>query len=110
MKRLLLLLLIPVAHAAPFVVTDPVDPATTQCGVFLDAAPKVTIPVTVTAGVKTCKYDLASIGIGMHTVQMTAITVNDPVWGTKESAKSSPPLSFSKPDVPVAPAGLVLAP
>lgn len=108
MKRLLLLCLIPCAQAAPFVVSDPVDPATTQCGVFLNAAPKVTIPVTVTSGVKTCKYDLATLASGTHSIRMTAITVNDPIWGSQESAQSLP-LAFSKPGAPVAPGGLVLS-
>ena len=110
MKKLLAILaFVPSAYAAPFVVSDPVDPATTQCGVFLNAAPKVTVPVTVTAGVKTCKYDLATLASGTHTVKMTAITINDPVWGSQESAQSAP-LAFSRPGVPVAPVGLGLSP
>lgn len=97
------------ASAAPFVITDPVDPATTQCGVFLDAAAKQVIPVTVSGTSKICKYDLATLASGSHTVQMTAITVNDPVWGSRESAKSTP-LAFTKPDVPAPPASLGLSP
>lgn len=113
MKKILLALyaalLVGGAQAAPFVVSDPVDPATAQCGVLLDAAPKVIITVTVAAGVKTCKYDLATLASGSHSIRMTAITLNDPVWGSQESAPSVP-LAFSKPAVPAPPASLVLSP
>ena len=111
MKRLFALLLfcwVP-AFAAPFVVSDSLTPGVTQCGVFMDAAPKVTIPVTAVTGGNICKHDIAAVSIGSHTVRMTAITVNDPIWGSQESVQSSP-LTFVRPAVPSAPAGLQLAP
>ncbi len=97
---------------APFVVSDPLTTGVTQCGVFLDAAAKVTIPVTaVTMPVagNICKVDVGGVSAGNHTVSMTAITVNDPIWGSQESPQSSP-LAFTKPAVPTVPSGLRLTP
>lgn len=102
---LLLLLFSVGASASPFVVADVVT-GVAQCGVVLDGAAKVLIPSTGT----TCKYDLtAALPVGPHTVTMTALTVNDPVWGTQESGASSP-LAFTKPGTPAAPSGLQLSP
>jgi hypothetical protein len=102
-------LLLPVsALASPFVISDPVDPAVTDCGIFLDAAPKQTVPVTLSGTSKICKLDLAGIANGAHTVKATAI-VNDPVWGVQESPQTAP-LGFTKPASPAAPATLRLAP
>ena len=115
MKRILQLLssllLIPsIAVAAPFVTTDPTPlTAVTQCGVYLDSAAKVTIPVTAATGGSICKFDAANVSTGNHSIQMTFITVNDPIWGSLESAKSVP-LSFTRPSVPPAPTGLGLTP
>lgn len=109
MKRLLVLLLIPAVHAAPFVTSDPVDTGTTSCGVFMDANPKVTVPVTLIAGVKVCQYDLATLSSGSHTIQMTAIIAATATNTGGESAKSLP-LAFIKQVAPAAPAGLGLSP
>lgn len=117
MKKLLLVVAIAfaVAHpalAAPFIVSDPLVSGVVQCGVFLDAAPKLTVPVTAVvtpAPGNICKFDVGGVGVGSHTITMTAITVNDPVWGSQESAKSSP-LAFTRPAAPNAPSGLQLAP
>lgn len=100
------------SFSAPFVVSDPLTAGVTQCGIYLDAAGKVAIPVTaVTTPVpgNICKFDVGSISVGSHTINMTAITVNDPVWGSQESAKSLP-LVFVRPAIPVAPSGLQLIP
>src|SRR5258706_8277685 len=100
------------AVAAPFVVSDPLATGVTQCGVFLDAAPKVTVPVTaVTTPVagNICKVDVGAVSTGNHTISLTAITVNDPVWGSQESPRSLP-LAFTRPAVPTAPTGLILSP
>lgn len=97
-----------VVLASPFVVSDPVDPVVTHCGVLLDTQAKVVIPVTVESGQKICKYDLAGIARGSHVVRMTAI-MNDPIWGSQESAQSDP-LSFVAPSAPNVPAGLELQP
>ena len=112
MKRLLAVLALSIsstAYAAPFVVSDVLAAGVTQCGIYLDAVPKVVISVTAVTGGNICKHDLAGITSGAHTVRFTAITVNDPIWGSQESAQSSP-LSFSKPGLPAAPAGLALQP
>lgn len=109
MRRLLLLCLIPCAHAAPFVTSDPVDTGTTSCGVFMDAAPKVVVPVAIVGGVKVCQYDLATLSSGSHTIQMTAIIAATATNTGGESAKSLP-LAFIKQVAPAAPAGLGLSP
>lgn len=102
------------AIANPFVQSGVSDktflaPGVIQCGVFLDAAPKVVIPVTAVTGGNVCQVDVGSVTVGAHTISFTAITVNDPVWGSLESARSVP-LAFSRPGVPPAPTGLLLTP
>lgn len=82
------------AAAAPFVVSDPLTIGTTQCGVYLDSAPRATIPVTPATGGNICRFDLGGVAAGAHTVSMTAITLSDPVFGFQESAKSEP-LTFT---------------
>ena len=111
MKKLLAILALfaGTAQAAPFVISDLLETGVVQCGVFLDAAAKVTIPVTAVTGGNICKFDVGAISNGSHTIQMTAITVNDPVWGSQESARSSP-LTFVRPAPTAAPATLRLAP
>lgn len=101
---LVLFLVASVAQAAPFLVGDVVS-GVAQCGVFMDASAKITVP----AAALQCKYDLAGLAAGSHSARMTAITSADPVWGTQESA-SSAPFVFIAPGVPVAPTGLKLTP
>jgi hypothetical protein len=84
------------ATAAPFVVSDPVVVGVTQCGVYIDTAPMVSSPVVAAIGGNICKYDLAGIASGAHWVTMTAITVDNPIWGSRESEKSMP-LAFTVP-------------
>ncbi len=88
------------AIANPFVVSDPVAVGVKQCGVYIDGAARVISAVVAPAGTNICKYDLAGIPVGPHSVAMTAITVDDPVWGSQESAQSIP-LAFEVQD-PVA--------
>jgi hypothetical protein len=76
--------------AAPFVVSDPVTAGVTQCGVYMDTNSRATSPVVATTEGNICKFDLAGLAVGPHVVTMTAITVNDPIWGSQESAKSNP--------------------
>lgn len=95
MKLLLSLLLIiscKTVWAQQYVVSDPVIAAVTQCGVYLDATPQIIIPTAVTEG-NICKFGLAGVALGPHTITMTSITVNDPFWGSQESLPSLP-LSF----------------
>ena len=96
------------AMSAPFVVSDPLDPRATHCGVFVDAAAKVTIPVAVEGTDKICKHDISAVSVGSHTIRMTTIA-NDPVWGSQESVQSAP-LSFVRPAGVIAPVGLELQP
>ena len=85
------------AFAQPFVVADVVA-GVSQCGVYLNAAPKVTVP----ASSLLCKYDISGVSVGSHTIRMTAISVADPIWGTQESVQSAA-LNFTRPAVPVTP-------
>lgn len=111
MKILLALCLLIAANAtaAPFVVSDPVHPSTTHCGVTLNATPKITVPVTVTGTVKNCQYDLANLASGSHSITMTAI-VEKTATNTGAESAQSPPLAFSKPAAPAVPGGLALSP
>jgi hypothetical protein len=96
---------------APFVISDPLTSGVTQCGVFLDSIPKVTIPVTAvtvpTVG-NICRFDIGTVTSGPHSITMTAIAV-DPVFGSQESPQSVP-LAFTKPAVPTVPSNLKLTP
>ena len=94
--------------SAPFVVSDPLDARATHCGILMDAIPKQAIPVVADVGGNICKFDLAGLANGSHTVRATAIAV-DPIWGSQESVESLP-LSFVKPVPPSVPAGLGLKP
>lgn len=112
MRKLLLLLLACAApaFAAPFVESDPVDSGTSQCGVFLDANAKLVIPVNVNAaGQKTCKYDLATLATGSHTIAMTVIIPASANNTGGESLKSLP-FTFIKQAAPAAPGNLGLTP
>jgi hypothetical protein len=114
MKRLLILLALVSLPAlgAPSVVSGVLTAGVSQCGVFLDSNAKVTIPVTAvttpTPG-NICQFDVSTVSPGSHTISMTAITASDPIWGSQESAKSSP-LAFTRPAAPTAPTNLQLTP
>jgi hypothetical protein len=107
---LLLLAIVSVASAQPFLYADTAGTSisTTTCGIYMDALPKVTTPTVLVGTVVTCKYDLSGIANGSHTVKMTAIT-NDPAWGALESPPS-PPFVFVKPAGITAPVNLRVAP
>jgi hypothetical protein len=104
LRFLIPLLMIPSAYAAPHLYGN-VEPGVTSCGMVLDGAPKVVMPVV--AG--QCKFDLANVSNGSHTVTLTAIAENDPVWGTQESAPSAP-FVFVRPAAPTAPSTVKIAP
>ena len=53
-------------------------------------------------------YDVSGVSNGSHTVVLTSI-VDDPVWGSQESAHSAP-LTFVRPAPPDVPVSLRLAP
>jgi hypothetical protein len=90
------------ANAAPFVVADVVA-GVSSCGVTLDGQPQP----AVTASNNQCRFDVSGVSNGQHTMTMTARTVNDPVWGTQESAPSAP-FVFAKPAAPAVPGNLRL--
>jgi hypothetical protein len=108
MKRKLLILMLAAlpmfAQAAPFVEAT-VTSGVVNCGVYLDSAAKVNVPVSALK----CRYDLSAVSAGTHSVKMTAITADDPIWGTQESVQSAP-LNFTRPVPATAPSGLVLVP
>lgn len=114
MKRVLLtlaLLISATAHAAPFVVAE-VEPGVASCNVYLNTAPAINVPAVADAASPTgyvCRYDLANLASGSHSVQLTAFNPGDALLGgPKESVKSSP-LALSKPAAPAAPARLRLS-
>ena len=82
------------AVAGPFVVSDPLTIGVTQCGVYIDSAPRVTVPVAVVASDNICRYDLGGLAAGAHMLSMTAIVPSDPILSFQESVKSSP-LAFT---------------
>lgn len=92
---LALLFVVLPAMGQPFAVADVVV-GVTSCGVFLDAATKVTVP----ASAGKCSYDLSAVSVGAHSIKMTAIA-NDPLWGVQESAPTGP-LAFTRPAAGVA--------
>ena len=114
MKRILAILfclIAPFATAAPFLYADPIDASfgVTECGVSMDAAAKVYIPITPVAPATVpptvqCKHDLASLGNGAHSVKLTHRSTGS-AWGDLESADSLP-FSFVKPGNPAAPINL----
>ena len=98
-------------HAAPFVVSDPAPAAgqqPTHCGILLDSAAKVDVPVASDATGKYCKYDVGSVSAGSHTVKATFVVI-DSVWGRLESPVSAP-FAFTRPVSPAAPGGFGLVP
>ncbi|TFH46855.1 MAG: hypothetical protein E4H01_09265 [Lysobacterales bacterium] len=114
MKRLMIFLaligLSGVAMSAPFVVADVVT-TVTSCNVIQDGAPAVSVPSEADATSATgraCKLDLAGISSGQHTVTMTAVDANDPLF-VRESAASAP-LAFGVPGIPAVPGTLRLKP
>lgn len=104
------------AHAAPFCVIKDVPAGATHCGIYMDAAPKVQVPVIsvpVTAEYPTgwiCKHDLANLPSGAHTCAGSAIIIADALWGGPLESPKSPPFAFTRPGVPAAPASLGLSP
>lgn len=107
---LAILFLLPLSAAsAQFVYGDTQLTLPGQCGVFLDAIPKVTIATTLVGTIHTCKYDVSTVANGSHSIKFTAIGANDPVWGSQESVQSAP-FAFVRPASPIAPSNLRLGP
>jgi hypothetical protein len=94
--------------AAPFIVSDPLDPRATHCGWQFNSDARVDAPVALSGTDKICKVDLAGRAVGSYTVTATAVAI-DPSWGRLESA-SSAPFVFAVPSVAGAPSNLRLVP
>jgi hypothetical protein len=94
--------------AAPFIVSDPLDPRATHCGWKMDAGTRTDVAAAMSGTDKICKLDLAGLAAGSHTVSATAVAV-DPIWGRLESAASAN-FTFAVPTMPTVPSGLKLAP
>ena len=98
MKKLLLFIamLVPaIAVAATTIVSDPLDPIATHCGIYMDAAARVASPVGRDVNNKPiCSYVLpGTVTAGTHTVKATAMADAN---GALESVQSLP-LSFVVP-------------
>jgi hypothetical protein len=109
---LVLMLISSLSIAAPFVQSDPTtDARVDTCTAYMDAVPGVTVPVvlaTLPLVGKACKFDIASVTVGAHSITMTfRNSLDTTVWG--ESAKSLP-LAFTRPAVLPVPSGLLLVP
>jgi len=88
---LLLALTAPLTGETRSVITDPVAPGVTQCRFYVDSSAKITLPVVPTADGNICTMNIDGIDWGTtHTIAVTAISVNDPFWGSQESSLSSP--------------------
>jgi hypothetical protein len=87
---LLMAWMAPLPGEARSVITDPVAPGVTQCGFYVDSAAKVVLPVVPSSGGSICIMDIDGIDMGMHTIVVTAISVDDPFWGSQESSPSLP--------------------
>jgi hypothetical protein len=106
MKKLLFLvvcfvLVAPMAHAAPFLISDPMplSDAVTSFQLFFDGGAAIVSPPDATRAIR---YDLVGLSNGNHTV--VARACNE--WGC---SVDSVPLVFVK-GVPVAPVRLRLVP
>jgi len=75
-------------HAAPFVVSDPIDQRATHCGWQMDGGQRTDALVAASGADKICKLDLASLAGGSHTVNAPAVAV-DAIWGRLESPPSA---------------------
>jgi hypothetical protein len=71
------------------VITDPVVQGVKYCGFYVDSTTKITLPVVPTAEGNVCVMNIDGLDTGLHTIVVTAISVDDPVWGSQESSPSS---------------------
>jgi hypothetical protein len=93
-------------QAAPFLISDPLHPATAFCGMKIDTGMKINDPVLITGTEKTCHYDLSGITVGTHSVTVTAVpAIGDTV---DRESDPSPVFTFTRPGIPIAPIGLAL--
>jgi hypothetical protein len=90
--------------AAPFLITDAIDPNADQCVYQVGSgAPQVFPPVTEN-GQRLCKIDLASAPSGPSSI---TVRVRNSLWGVESAAA---PFAFTKPTSLAAPANTRLVP
>lgn len=100
--------------ASPFVVSDPykVDPVNkllpTHCKLIVDDVSKGDIPIFADSTGSYCKFDMAGLASGTHTIKGTHVLI-DVKYGRLESEPSNP-LELTKPSPPIAPGSLKLIP
>jgi len=109
MKKLTLLLLLPATiQAAPFLSSDATtDTNINYCSVSLNAGPYIDKPLSAD---RKCNFDLQEttpLATGSHNVNAKFV-VSDPIWGRLESTAAN--FTFSKPNTPALPSGLLLIP
>jgi len=110
MKRLLtlsLLLATTYAGAAPFIVSDPLDPRATHCGWQINGGERVNIPVALDGADKICKINMAGRSAGTYIVTATAVDT-DPTWG--QESEPSDPFTLHVPGPLPSPSGLQVVP
>lgn len=104
MKRFILLTLFASpSYAAPFLVTDPIDPNADVCVVTINGVTQ-TVPPVVEGGQKICKVDLAGAQGGQNDV---SLKVRNNLWGVESAAA---PFAFTKPASIAAPSTIRLVP
>jgi hypothetical protein len=96
-----------VAVSSPFIVCDPVEPATIDVySVTMNAgSPTDVTPQVMIDGKKRLYYDVGTIGVGTHNFKVKAVKI-DPVWGRLESAEI--PFAFTRPAHPGNPVSIGL--
>lgn len=103
------LLTSPFIYGDPNVISDSTKQVVTHCGYYLNALPKVEVPVAKDAdGNAYCKVDISAMPVGSNTVKLTFVHFH-PVFGRQESVPSLP-LAVIRPTIPLAPTNLTATP
>jgi len=109
--RLSLLLVPVVAHAAPFLESDPYPTGTNQPTHFalvIDGAASIDVPAaSVAGGAVKLRFDVGHVTVGLHNTSVKAVRI-DPVWGRLESI--AVPFAFTRPAPPSEVVGQKLVP
>ena len=96
------------AQAAPYVVSDPLNPRATHCGWKIGDGERTDVLVHTMGADKICRIDVGSLPVGSHTVSATTVAI-DPIWGRDDSVPSAN-FTFAVPGSLSAPVGLGLRP
>jgi hypothetical protein len=93
------------ASAAPFLVTDPVDPNADQCVYKVGTSAEQVFPVTTDPALgRICKVDLANAVVGTNSI---TLKVRNSLWG-KDS--DPVPFGFTRPATVAVPANTRIVP